>query len=224
MKILIIEDDEDLLESTKGFLVKVGYGVDSSESVEECLYLLGVNEYDCIVLDINLPDGSGFDVCEKLRKAQNSTPIIIMTARDAIQDKIKGLDLGADDYVLKPVDSMELVARIKAVIRRNSKNPLPQVTISDLVIDTQSRRVTRTGKEIVIPTKEFAVLEFLARHSDEVVTRNMLMEHIWGSDFETFSNVVDVYIRNLRRKIDVDGKKKLIHTIRGGGYTLSDKR
>lgn len=224
MKILIVEDDRSLLENTQTQFTKAGFGVDIAGTAEEGLSLLEVNEYDSIVLDINLPDGNGFEICEKVRKQENTTPIIIMTARDAVSDKIKGLDLGADDYVLKPVDSQELIARVKALIRRNSKKPLPVLTIGDLEIDTQTRRVTRASKNIDLPSKEFAVLELLARHSDEVVTRSMLMEHIWGSDFETFSNVVDVYIRNLRRKVDTEGKKKLIHTIRGGGYSLSDKR
>ncbi len=224
MKILIIEDDQRLLENTQAQFIKAGFGVDIAATAEEGLSLLDVNEYDSIMLDINLPDGNGFEICERVRKEENTTPIIIMTARDAVSDKIKGLDLGADDYVLKPVDSQELIARVKALIRRNSKKPLPVLTIGDLEIDTQTRRVIRAGEEIELPSKEFAVLELLARHSDEVVTRSMLMEHIWGSDFETFSNVVDVYIRNLRRKVDTEGKKKLIHTIRGGGYSLSDKR
>lgn len=224
MKILIIEDDRSLLENTQTQFVKAGFGVDAAATADEGLSLLDVNEYDSIVLDINLPDGNGFEICEKVRKQENTTPIIIMTARDAVSDKIKGLDLGADDYVLKPVDSQELIARVKALIRRNSKKPLPVLTVGDLEIDTQTRRVVRDGTEIDLPSKEFAVLELLARHSDEVVTRSMLMEHIWGSDFETFSNVVDVYIRNLRKKIDSGSQKKLIHTIRGGGYSLSDKR
>lgn len=224
MKILIIEDDRSLLENTKTQFQKAGFGVDSAGTSEEGLSLLEINEYDSIVLDINLPDGNGFEVCEKVRKHENTTPIIIMTARDAVSDRIKGLNLGADDYVLKPVDSQELIARVKAQIRRNSKKPLPVLSIGDLEIDTQARRVVIAGVAIELPSKEFAVLELLARHSDEVVTRSMLMEHIWGSDFETFSNVVDVYIRNLRRKIDVMGRKKLIHTIRGGGYSLSEKR
>jgi DNA-binding response OmpR family regulator len=224
MKILIIEDDQNLVENTQAQFAKAGFGVDTATTVEEGLSLLEVNEYDSVVLDINLPDGNGFEICKKVRKQENTTPIIIMTARDAVSDKIKGLDLGADDYVLKPVDSLELIARVKALIRRNSKKPLPILTIGDLEIDTQTRRVVRAGTEINLPSKEFAVLELLARHSDEVVTRSMLMEHIWGSDFETFSNVVDVYIRNIRRKIDTENKKKLIHTIRGGGYSLSDTR
>jgi len=224
MKILIIEDDRNLRENTKNQFEKVGFGIDVAPTAEEGLNLLEINEYDAIVLDINLPDGNGFEICDKIRKQENTTPIIIVTARDDLSDKVKGLDLGADDYVLKPINSQELIARVKALIRRNSKKPLPLLIIADLQINAQARRVTRAGLEVELPSKEFAVLELLARHSDEVVTRSMLMEHIWGSDFETFSNVVDVYIKNLRRKIDTFGLKKLIHTIRGGGYSLSDKR
>lgn len=224
MKILLVEDDERLLATTQAQLEKAGFGVDAASSVEECFYQIEVNSYDCIVLDINLPDGNGFEVCNSLRQQHNSTPILIMTARDAVSDKVKGLDLGADDYVLKPVAAAELTSRIKALIRRNSKIPLPILTIGDLVINPQTKRVSRAGQEISLPMKEFSVLELLARHSDEVVTRTMLMEHVWGSDFETFSNVVDVYIRNLRKKIDTAGSPKLLHTIRGGGYSLSSKR
>jgi two-component system copper resistance phosphate regulon response regulator CusR len=224
MKILIVEDDRNLLDNTKAQLEKAGFGVDAVTTKDEAEYQLDVNHYDAVVLDINLPDGNGFEICQNIRSKQDATPIIIMTARDALSDKLKGLDLGADDYVLKPVDSQELIARVKALIRRSSKSPLPILTVGDLEVDPQTQRVTRAGQEISLPAKEFAVLEFLARHSDEVVTRTMLMEHVWGSDFETFSNVIDVYIRNLRRKIDSDGKKKLLHTIRGGGYSLSDKR
>jgi two-component system copper resistance phosphate regulon response regulator CusR len=224
MKILIVEDDRNLLDNTKAQLEKAGFGVDAATTKDEAEYQLDVNHYDAVVLDINLPDGNGFEICQNIRSKQDATPIIIMTARDALSDKLKGLDLGADDYVLKPVDSQELIARVKALIRRSSKSPLPILTVGDLEVDPQTQRVTRAGQEISLPAKEFAVLEFLARHSDEVVTRTMLMEHVWGSDFETFSNVIDVYIRNLRRKIDSDGKKKLLHTIRGGGYSLSDKR
>ena len=221
---MIIEDDTDLRLNTSDQLKKVGFGVDSVATKEEAEYLLEVNQYDVIVLDLNLPDGNGFEICQAIRSRQDSTPIIMMTARDALSDKLKGLDLGADDYVLKPVDSLELIARVKALIRRNSKTPLPVLKIGDLEIDSLTHRVRRAGKEINLPVKEFSVLEFLAHHSDEVVTRTMIMEHVWGSDFETFSNVVDVYIRNLRQKIDGQEQKKLIHTIRGGGYSLSDKR
>lgn len=224
MKILIIEDDRDLLLNTKSQLEKAGFGVDVATTKEEAEYQLDVNHYDTLVLDINLPDGNGFEICKNIRSKQDPTPIIVMTARDALSDKLKGLDFGADDYVLKPVDSRELIARVKALIRRSSKVPLPILKVGDLEIDSQTQRVKRLDQNIALPAKEFSVLEFLARHSDEVVTRTMLMEHVWGSDFETFSNVVDVYIRNLRRKIDGENQKKLLHTIRGGGYSLSDKR
>lgn len=224
MKILIIEDDHNLLENTQTQFIKAGFGVDIAASKEDANIQLDVNHYDAIVLDINLPDGNGFEICKSIRTLQDSTPIIMMTARDALSDKLKGLELGADDYVLKPVDSQELIARVKVLIRRSSKTPLPVLKIGDLEIDSQTQRVKRADQDISLPAKEFSVLEFLARHSDEVVTRTMLMEHVWGSDFETFSNVVDVYIRNLRRKIDGEGQKKLLHTIRGGGYSLSDKR
>jgi DNA-binding response OmpR family regulator len=224
MKILIIEDDKDLLHNTKTQFVKAGFGVDTAETKEEAEYQLDVNQYDALILDLNLPDGSGFEICQNIRAKQNTTPIIVMTARDSLNDKLKGLDVGADDYVLKPVDSQELIARVRALIRRSSKTPLPVLAIADLEIDFQARRIRRAGKNILLPAKEFSVLEFLAHHNDEVVTRTMLMEHVWGSDFETFSNVIDVYIRNLRRKIDGINQKKLLHTIRGGGYSLSDKR
>lgn len=224
MKLLVIEDDLKLLSLIAQQLRKVGFGVTAAANATEGLFQATEFTYDCIVLDVNLPDSDGFQLCQKLRQQQNITPILMMTARDSLQDKIRGLDLGADDYVLKPVDTAELIARIRALIRRSSKEPLPVITVGDLTIDPQTRRVQRAGEWIDLPTKEFAVLEFLARHSDEVVTRTMMMEHVWGDDFESFSNVIDVYIKNLRQKIDRGFKQKLIHTIRGGGYSLSNKR
>lgn len=226
MKILLIEDDLQLANQLTQQLTKATFAVDVYGSVEESLIqAIEFNqEYDCIVLDINLPDGNGFDFCSQLRKEKIITPIIMMTARDALTDKIKGLDLGADDYVTKPVDFIELLARIRAIIRRNSKDPSPIMKIGNLSIDPQTHRVKRGLNKIELSSKEFAILEFLSRHHDEVVTRTMIMEHAWGSDFETLSNVIDVYIKNLRKKIDAKNNKKLLHTIRGSGYSLSDKR
>jgi DNA-binding response OmpR family regulator len=226
MKVLLIEDDRQLRDHVHNFLQKAGYAVDAMERYETALHQLTEfgREYDCIILDINLPDGNGFLLCQGVRRAGLTTPILIMTARDAVSDKVKGLNLGADDYVTKPVDSEELKARVQALIRRNSKQPLPELVIGDLNINPQTQRVQRNEIEISLTAKEFAVLELLARHEDEVVTRTMLMEHVWGSDFETFSNVIDVYIKNLRKKIDANHKKKLLHTIRGSGYSLSNKR
>ena len=224
MKILLVEDDEQLATHVRKALERESFAVDTSATAEDGLFRATEFEYDGMVLDVNLPDGNGFDVCKKLRTMHITTPILMLTARDTLSDKILGLDLGADEYVTKPIDSRELLARVRSLIRRNSKEPLPILSIADLTIDPKTRRVCRSTMTIDLPSKEYAVLEFLARHSDEVVTRSMIMEHVWGSDFETFSNVIDVYIRNLRKKIDTEGQKKLIHTIRGGGYVLSDKR
>lgn len=224
MKILLVEDDEQLAAHVRRALEHESFAVDTAATAENGLFQATEFEYDGLILDINLPDGNGFDVCKKLRAAHITTPILMLTARDALSDKILGLDLGADEYVTKPIDSRELLARVRALIRRNSKEPLPILSVANLTIEPKTRRVRRKNITINLPSKEYAVLEFLVRHSDEIVTRSMIMEHVWGSDFETFSNVVDVYIRNLRKKIDIEGQKKLIHTIRGGGYVLSDKR
>lgn len=226
MKILLVEDDQLLAHNLRKQLKKSSFAVDLASNLEEATFQAVEfhQEYDCLVLDINLPDGSGFDLCQRLRKKKITTPIIMMTARDTIPDKIKGLNLGADDYLTKPVDFTELLARIQAVIRRNSKDTLPVMQIGNLTLNPQTQQVTRDSRVINLSAKEFAVLEFLARHSDEVVTRTMIMEHVWGSDFETFSNVINVYIKNLRKKVDLKAERKLLHTIRGSGYSLSNKR
>lgn len=224
MKVLIIEDDKTLANNIKHKLKEVLFAVDIAHVAEDGVFQAQEFSYDCIILDINLPDKSGFEVCETLREAKIATPILIMTARDDVGDKIKGLDLGADDYVTKPIDSGELIARVRALIRRSKNNPAPLFIIGDLQINPRTRRVKKGGKQIKLSSKEFSVLEYLALHSDEVVTRTMLMEHVWGSDFETLSNVIDVYIKNLRQKIDTKGRKKLLHTIRGSGYSLSSER
>jgi len=220
MKILIIEDDQILAADLRKILLKNGFVVDTAASKENGLEKTELNEYDCVVLDINLPDGSGFDLLSDLRKTKNKTPVIFVTARGQTEDRVKGLNLGADDYVPKPVNSGELMARLRAVIRRNSNSALPVITIGDLVIKPAQHFAAVGNKVLNLTTKEFAVLEFLAIHSGQAITRTMLMEHIWGSDFETFSNVTDVYIRNLRRKLEKYSKLNLIKTIRGTGYIL----
>lgn len=222
MKILIVEDDDVLAKNLRQILKKEGFAVDVAVSKERGLIQVEVNEYDCIVLDINLPDGSGFSLLLNLRKAGNQTPTIIVTAREQVEDKVKGLNLGADDYVSKPVDSNELIARIRAVIRRNSNTALPIITIGELVVEPTAHLASVKNNALDLTAKEFAVLEYLAQHSGQVITRTMLMEHVWGSDFDTFSNVIDVYIRNLRRKMEKHTKSKLIKTIRGKGYILGE--
>lgn len=220
MKILIIEDDQILIKNLKKILQREGFAVDTAISKSDGLNEIEINTYDCVVLDINLPDGNGFDLLDNLRKSENKTPVIIVTARGQTEDRIKGLNLGADDYISKPVDSNELIARIRAVIRRNSNSSLPTITINDLVIKPAQHYVAIANNVLDLTSKEFAVIEYLAEHSGQVITRTMLMEHIWGSDFETFSNVIDVYIRNLRRKLEKYSKHNFIKTIRGKGYIL----
>jgi len=220
MKLLVIEDDQILAKNLKQVLIKDGFAVDTSSSQEDGLVQTEINEYDCVVLDINLPDGSGFNLLASLRKNENKTPVIIVTARGQVEDRIKGLNLGADDYVPKPVDSNELIARIRAVIRRNSQSALPVIVVGDLAVKPTQHTATVGEFTLNLTAKEFAVLEYLAQYNGQVITRTMLMEHVWGSDFETFSNVVDVYIRNLRRKLEKYSQKSLIKTIRGKGYIL----
>lgn len=220
MKILIVEDDQTLAKNLKRVLIKDGFAVDTAFSKEDGVAEIEVNEYDCIVLDINLPDGSGFDLLSQLRNNENQTPVIIVTARGEVEDRIKGLNLGADDYVPKPINSNELIARIRAIIRRNSQSALPVITVGKLIVQPAEHVATVNGHVLDLTAKEFAVLEYLAQHSGQAVTRTMLMEHIWGSDFDTFSNVIDVYIRNLRRKVEKYSQETLIKTIRGKGYVL----
>jgi len=220
MKVLIIEDDDLLVHNLKRFLRKEGFAVDIASSKEDGLTQTEVNEYDCVILDINLPDGSGFDLLRDVRAKKDKTPVIIVTARGQVEDRIKGLNRGADDYVSKPVDSHELTARIRAVIRRNTNSVLPVITIGNLVVKPAQQFASVKNHTLNLTAKEFAVLEYLAQYSGQAITRTMLMEHIWGSDFETFSNVIDVYIRNLRRKLEKYSNQNLIKTIRGKGYIL----
>lgn len=220
MKLLIIEDDISLASNLKKSLTKEGFAVDITHTLEGGQIEMEINEYDCLILDLNLPDGNGFSFLDNLRNKTNQTPVIIMTARGQVEDRIKGLNLGADDYVSKPINSNELIARIRAVIRRNSQNSLPTIIIGELTIKPAEHKAIANKIELNLTAKEFAVLEYLALHSGQVVTRTMLMEHIWGNDFDTFSNVIDVYIKNLRKKIGKHIETIMITTIRGKGYIL----
>lgn len=222
MKILIIEDDETLARNLREILISESFAVDVTNTIEQGKIKSEVNQYDCMVLDINLPDGNGFELLDELRNNEDKTPIIIVTARGNVDDRVKGLNLGADDYVPKPVDSNELIARIRALIRRNSNSALPVIRIGDLMVKPAEHTALVNNNTLDLTAKEFAVLEYLAQHNGQVITRTMLMEHIWGSDFDIFSNVIDVYIRNLRRKLEKHTRSKLIKTIRGKGYVLGN--
>lgn len=223
MKLLLIEDDLILAKNLAKILHQAGFVVDVAQTQSDGLIKLDVNDYDCLVLDISLPDGNGFDLLASLRQQKNKTPVVIMTARGQVEDRVKGLDLGADDYLAKPVDSHELIARIRAIIRRHANSALPVISVGDLTLKPTSHLAKIKDQELNLTVKEFSVLEYLALHHGQVITRSMLMEHVWGSDFDSFSNVIDVYIKNLRQKISKYTSSQLITTIRGKGYILKAK-
>jgi heavy metal response regulator len=222
MRILVVEDEKKVAEFISHGLAEEGYAVDVSYDGDQGYFLAATNEYDAILLDIMLPKMDGIKLCEMLRTEDIHTPILMLTAKDAIKDKVKGLDAGADDYLTKPFAFEELLARIRALLRKKSLHQGTRFQVDDLVLDTVTHRVTRADKEILLSVKEYALLEFLMRNADSVVTRAMIAEHVWDINFETFTNVIDVYISYLRNKIDKGQKTKLIHTVRGRGYVLKN--
>lgn len=222
MRVLVVEDDRKIAGYLKRGLEEQGYAVDIAYTGREALDWADSAPYDVIVLDIMLPEVDGLTVCREVRSKDKRTPILMLTARDAVDDRVNGLDAGADDYLVKPFALKELLARLRAMTRRSADTPKSTVLqVADLILDTVTRRVKRAGKVIDLTTKEFAVLECLMREPDRVLTRTQIAEHVWNYDVYNQSNVVDVYIRNLRRKIDDAFEPKLIHTVRGAGYRLS---
>jgi len=219
MRILVIEDEKQLADIIKRGLVEEGYAVDTVYDGEEGEYVAESLPYDLIVLDIILPKKDGIAVCMALREKKVSTPILMLTCKGDIGDKVKGLDSGADDYLVKPFSFEELAARIRALLRRDSNLTSPRLQVGDLIMDTSTRQVWRGQKLIELTSKEYAILEYLMRHPNMVATRTMVEQHVWGLELDTSSNLVDVYIRKLRRQIDV-GDDSLIQTVRGAGYRL----
>jgi len=217
MRILLVEDEKKLSDVIKKGLIEEGYAVDQAFNGEEGLYLAESESYDVIILDIMLPKMDGMTVCKELRKKGIVIPVLMLTAKARVEDKVIGLNVGADDYLTKPFEFIELKSRIHALIRRSSQKPVSTISIGDIEIDTVKRIVKKDGKEIIFTPKEFAILEFLARHKDEVITRTQIMEHIWDYNFEGLSNVVDVFIASLRKKL----KTKIIKTVHGVGYKLT---
>ena len=220
MRILVADDDRRLTSIVKRGLMEEAYAVDVAYDGEESEYLAEVNPYDLIILDIMMPKKDGIEVCQELRAKKVNTPILMLTAKDAVEDRVKGLDAGADDYLVKPFAFSELLARIRALLRRDGVTKSPELKVGELVLNTLTREVWRGQKAIELTTKEYVILEYLMRHPNVVVTRRMLEEHAWDYDFDSLSNLIDVYIRRLRRKIDVEGEPSMIQTMRGAGYRL----
>jgi DNA-binding response OmpR family regulator len=223
MRVLLVEDERKIAIYVKRGLEEQGYAVDTVSAGRDALDWVTMVEFDLIVLDVMLPEMDGLAVCRELRKRGLRTPILMLTARDAIDDRVSGLDVGADDYLVKPFAMKELLARLRALTRRISETPAKSAVlqVGDLTLDTLTRRVRRSDKLIDLTAKEYAILECLMREPDRVLTRTQIAEHVWNYDVYNQSNVVDVYIRNLRRKLDDDFAVKLIQTVRGAGYRLS---
>jgi two-component system OmpR family response regulator len=216
MRLLLVEDDVKLVRALEKGLVREGYAVDVARTGEEALATAGESEYAAVVLDVTLPGIDGFSVCEELRRVDRWVPVLMLTARVQVGDRIRGLDAGADDYLVKPFDFGELLARLRALTRRGVQDRASVVEVGDLRVDPVTRDVTRAGREVELSPREFAVLEFLARRAGDVVTRSELLEHVWGEDYAGSLNVMDVYVGYLRRKLG----EPLIRTVRGVGFVL----
>jgi DNA-binding response OmpR family regulator len=220
MRILVVEDEHKLAGVLRRGLEEHGYAVDLAYDGEEGLQFAQVEPYDLIVLDVMLPRLDGYTVCRRLRAERRNVPVLMLTARDTIDDRVAGLDNGADDYLIKPFAFRELLARVRALLRRDGLSKDPVLRVGDLEVDTVSHEVRRAGKPVRLTSKEYAVLEYFLRNPNRVLTRTQIAEHVWDYDFVTMSNVVDVYVGYLRRKLDDEHEPRLLHTIRGTGYQL----
>lgn len=221
MRILLVEDDPTLSQFVAKGLREHSYAVDVATDGDDAVYQAAINPYDAIVLDVMLPKRDGFAVCRELRRRKLAAPVLMLTARDAVSDRVTGLDTGADDYLTKPFDFGELLARLRALLRRGPVLKPTAIRVGDLVLDTHAQRATRDGRPIALTAKEYALLEFLARHAGRVVGRAEISDHVWDDNYDPASNLIESYINRLRRKIDGEGRKPLIHTRRGAGYILA---
>lgn len=222
MRILLVEDDHRISNFVAKGLRENAYAVDVARDGASALYQTSINTYDAVILDVMLPVKDGFEVCLEMREGGVKTPVLMLTARDAVEDKVVGLDAGADDYLTKPFAFDELLARLRALLRRSSEVRPAKIVIADLEIDTSAHRVWRDGHEISLTTKEYALLEYLAREKGKVVGRAEIAEHVWDENFDVFSNLIDVYVKRLRAKMDEGFALSLIQTRRGVGYVLDD--
>jgi DNA-binding response OmpR family regulator len=222
MRILVVEDERKVASFLRQGLQEEGHAVEVAADGAAALdLLLGEPAYDLAILDLMLPKRDGFDVLRTLRRRHVQTPVLILTARDAVPDKVAGLDLGADDYLTKPFAFEELLARVRALLRRREGQRAPVLALADLALDPATRTVTRGGRRITLTAREHALLEYFLRNVGRVLTRPMIAQHVWGLDFDPESNIIDVYVGYVRRKIDAEGERRLLHTVRGAGYMLS---
>jgi two-component system, OmpR family, copper resistance phosphate regulon response regulator CusR len=223
MRILVVEDERKVASFLRQGLQEEGHTVEVAADGAAALdALLAGSVYDLVVLDLMLPKRDGFEILRTLRQRRVETPVLVLTARDAVSDKVTGLDLGADDYLTKPFAFDEFLARARALLRRGGGPRVPVLMLGDLRLDPATRLVTRGGRRITLTVREYALLEYLLRNVGRVLTRPMIAQHVWGIDFDTESNIIDVYVGYLRRKIDAHGERRLLHTVRGAGYMLSD--
>ncbi len=220
MRLLLVEDDVRIARLVAKGLREQAYAVDVASTGEEALYQAAVNTYDLVILDVMIPAPDGFAVCRELRKSGQRMPILMLTARDAVEDRVAGLDHGADDYLTKPFEFRELLARLRALLRRSGELRPEKITIADLVLDTGAQTAKRAGRPVTLTAKEYALLEYLARNAGQVVRRAEIAEHVWDETFDPFSNLIEVYINRVRRKIDANSARPLLHTRRGVGYIL----
>jgi len=220
MRVLVVEDERRIADFISTGLSEHGYAVDVAYDGEEAVDWPAVADFDMIILDVMLPVRDGIEVCRTLRERGLRTPILMLTARDAVEDRVRGLDSGADDYLVKPFAFAELLARLRALTRREPATLGRILRVGDLILDTTTREVSRQAMSLELTSKEYALLEYLMRHPNQVLTRTMIAEHVWNYDFDNATNVIDVHIRNLRRKIDEPFPTKLIHTVRGAGYRI----
>lgn len=220
MRILVVEDSRRLAGIVKRGLLEEGYAVDNAFDGEEAQYMAETTPFDLIIMDIMLPKKDGVTVCRELRAKNVNTPILMLTAKDAVEDRVTGLDSGADDYLVKPFAFSELLARLRALFRREILPKAQKLQVGDLTLDPQSREVRRGERLLELTAKEYAILEYFMRRPNAVVTRTMLGESVWDYEYDGISNIIDVYVRRIRRKIDGNGQPSLIQTVRGAGYRL----
>ena len=220
MRILIVEDEKKVAGFVRKGLEEETYAVDVAYDGEEGFHLADMNQYDMIILDLMLPKMDGLEVLSRLRDKKVMTPILLLTAKDAVEDKVNGLNKGADDYLTKPFAFSELLARVRSLLRRGQVETKTELQVGDLSLDMVSHKVSRNGEEIELTGKEYSLLEYFMRNEGKVLTRTMIAEHVWDYNFDTFTNVIDVYVNHLRKKIDKKYPSKLLHTLRGVGYVM----